>query len=348
MGDLRGGDTGMQILTKRGLGEQAVDFAIERNDFEQAFLIAEKTCKGKVRDVNYQWAMSLEDEGHFEKAEDQFIKAGKPKEAVDMYIHQMNWQSALRIAEEHQPNAIVDISAAQAAVAEEQKNFAEAEKLFLRAKKAESAVKMYVRTEQWDEAARVAADHAPQLISEVTQAQMVAMKTNRSGESLEVLIKQATLMRQNRQYSGAIDVYLGINEHHGAAPGVLAKHWGQAVKLALDHEASRADEVVTTVSKRLAALNLHSKGAEFLLAIDRFEDAIDMFMQGNNYDKAEEVANANAPHFLRAIEKHRQKHLDSIGDFESLGSRNPTAAAAHFAQTGEWARVYALVEEMGA
>lgn len=43
--------------------------------------------------------MFLEDEGRFQEAEDEFIKAGKPKEAVLMYVHVQDWDGAQRVAE---------------------------------------------------------------------------------------------------------------------------------------------------------------------------------------------------------------------------------------------------------
>jgi intraflagellar transport protein 172 len=40
--------------------------------------------KSKMSDIHYKYAMSLEDDGKFEEAEKEFVKAGKPKEAVLM------------------------------------------------------------------------------------------------------------------------------------------------------------------------------------------------------------------------------------------------------------------------
>lgn len=40
--------------------------------------------KGKTSDIHYKCAMALEDDGKFKEAEEQFVKAGKPKEAVMM------------------------------------------------------------------------------------------------------------------------------------------------------------------------------------------------------------------------------------------------------------------------
>ena len=81
-----GGEAGAKLLIKRGLGDLAVDYAVERSDFTQAFHIAEMAAKHKIPDIHLQHAMHLEDEGKFESAEAEFIKAKKPKEAIDMYV----------------------------------------------------------------------------------------------------------------------------------------------------------------------------------------------------------------------------------------------------------------------
>ena len=52
--------------------------------FEFAFDLARTAMKTKMPDIHMKHAMYLEDEGNFAKAEAEFIKANKPKEAVLM------------------------------------------------------------------------------------------------------------------------------------------------------------------------------------------------------------------------------------------------------------------------
>ena len=59
-------------------------------------------------------ALYLEDEEKFEEAKDEFIQAGKPREAIDMFIHQQDWNSATRVAESYEPAALPDVLVAQA------------------------------------------------------------------------------------------------------------------------------------------------------------------------------------------------------------------------------------------
>lgn len=59
--------------------------------------------------VQLKHAMFLEDEGRFRDAEDAFIKVGKPREAIDMYMHQQDWTAALRVADLYDPAAMSDV-----------------------------------------------------------------------------------------------------------------------------------------------------------------------------------------------------------------------------------------------
>ena len=65
--------------------------------------------------MHLKHALYLEDEEKFEEAKDEFIQAGKPREAIDMFIHQQDWVSATRVAEIYEPAALPDVSVAQEA-----------------------------------------------------------------------------------------------------------------------------------------------------------------------------------------------------------------------------------------
>jgi len=52
--------------------------------FEFAFDLARTAMKSKMSDIHYKYAMALEDDGKFEEAEKEFVRAQKPREAVLM------------------------------------------------------------------------------------------------------------------------------------------------------------------------------------------------------------------------------------------------------------------------
>ena len=77
--------------------------------------------------------MALEDEGKFKEAETHFVKGGKPKEAVLMYVHNQDWDSAQRVAEQHDEDSVADVLVGQAKVAFEAGDLQKFEGLLLRA-----------------------------------------------------------------------------------------------------------------------------------------------------------------------------------------------------------------------
>lgn len=66
--------------------------------FDFAFDLCRLEAKNRLPSVHFKLAQQLEEEGEFEKAEMHYIKSGKPREAILMYIHDQNWESAERIA----------------------------------------------------------------------------------------------------------------------------------------------------------------------------------------------------------------------------------------------------------
>ena len=91
------------------------------------------------------------------------MAAGKPKEAVLMYVHQQAWDDAQRVAELHCPESVADVligqvhmyrfglivyidvtlSPLQARAAFEQKNYQKAEAHLLRADRPDLVAKFY-------------------------------------------------------------------------------------------------------------------------------------------------------------------------------------------------------------
>ena len=80
----------------------------------------------------------------------------------------------MRVANEHDPNALADIYDAQAKLKLEEKNYTAAEALYVSAKKPESAVKMYQDLQRWDDALRVAKVHNPRLVNQINNDRLNA------------------------------------------------------------------------------------------------------------------------------------------------------------------------------
>lgn len=345
-----GGDAGVKLLAKRGLGEQAVDYAMDRGEFAEAFKIAEKSCKHKLPEVHFQHAISLEDEGRFERAEEEFIKAKKPKEAIEMYIHQSEWEAAMRVAEQHEPAAIVDVQAAHGRQKAELKDYNGAEQLFVSAKKFEVAIDMYKDAGMWDDALRLAKKFATRLVPGLQEMKLnnVASSNPRATESVDYLLQQAKLLESQKNWSGAIDSFLKITKNHTSDFETLERAWENAVTVAMEHMHTRTNEVVDEVTRRFMDLNRVDQAAELCIGNDNYKGAIDCYLSGKMYDKARALAKDNAPNYMDYVERSYQGHLISHDKISELGSRNPEAAIEMHAQRDEWDQVFQIAEKQGA
>ena len=76
---------GAKYLTKHELIEAALDHATENGAFDMAIELATQNMPKKLPEVYLKHALFLEDDERFGEAEVEFIKANKPKEAIDMY-----------------------------------------------------------------------------------------------------------------------------------------------------------------------------------------------------------------------------------------------------------------------
>lgn len=146
----------MKLLTKFSLLDAAIEFATENDAFDFAFELSRFSDKSKLAEVHYKHAMHLEDGGHFKEAEKAFLAAGKPKEAILMYVHNENWADALIVAEKHDPSNIGDVLTGQAKVLFDKKDYIKAESLLLRAQRPDLAISFYKAVNMWNEALKFA------------------------------------------------------------------------------------------------------------------------------------------------------------------------------------------------
>mmetsp|Transcript_11730 Transcript_11730/g.22317 ORF Transcript_11730/g.22317 Transcript_11730/m.22317 type:complete len:1744 (-) Transcript_11730:31-5262(-) len=342
-----GGDAGVKLLAKRGLGAEAVEYAIERAEFTEAFHIAEKCCKAKLPEVHLQYAMALEDEGRFDKAEEEFIKAKKPKEAIDMYKHQQDWDACMRVAEQHEPAAIADVQEAHGKARAEQKDFQGAEQLFLSAKKPEAAVKMYKENGRWDDAMRLAKKFVPMLINTLQEEKLSGMSSTSASGGLDYLVQQAQLLENQKNYRPAIDAYLKITKDATSDSDQLERLWENAVNIAMDHVPERASEVVSIVGSRLKSIQKFEGAAVLYMAVENYRDAVDAYVQGGMFEKARLLVANSAPQFSDMVENAYKGNLMKSGNTAELANHDSDAAIEMYVAKGQWSKVYELASKQG-
>lgn len=111
--------------------------------------------------------MFLEDEGRLKDAENAFLLAGKPKEAILMYVHNENWAEALSVAEKHDQQSVSEVLIGQAKVLFERKEYAKSESLLLRAQRPDIAISFYKSAGMWQEASKFAREYLPSKLAEL-------------------------------------------------------------------------------------------------------------------------------------------------------------------------------------
>ncbi|XP_024531630.1 intraflagellar transport protein 172 [Selaginella moellendorffii] len=340
-----GGEAGANLLAKLGLVEQALDYALDSCAFDHAFDLCRSSIKSKLPEVHLRFAMSLEDEGRFGEAEDQFIKAGRPREAIDMYLHQQDWQAALRVADLCEPAAISDVRVAQAEHLLSKDEISKAETLFLKAKKPERAINMYKDRMRWEDAIRVAQAHLPIAVSDIHH-EMAAYLHNHS-ESLEAILMRAKTMENNRHYSEAIDFYLQVDRRHVTDFPELQKIWEKAVTLAQASVQTRLPEVVGTIAHKMTSMGKYEEAVKLYEDIDFHREAVDMCITFGLWDQARKVAESD-PRLQQFVDEQYKEHLMKKGEAEQLAEiGNVSEAVELYIQQSNWQKVHELSSLLG-
>lgn len=346
-----GGEEGATLLKKLGLIDQAIDYAIESGAFAQAFELTRAGMKQKLPEVHLKYAMYLEDEGRFAEAEQEFINAGKSKEAIDMYVHNQDWEAAMRVAEQHDPTSIADVLIAQARVLTERKQFNVAEAVYLKAKRPELALKMYRDARMWHDALRLAEDYLPSKVQEIHLELASNMGGSGGGQGpagSDTVLNKAKAYERGNDYARAIETYLSLSTRDTNNLDALEQCWEQAASLAMKYQRHRAHEVVSEVCKRLMDIQRYESAASLYESIDDAKGAIQAYCAGGMFDQARQVAAGN-PTFNRFIEEKYTAHLVESKAADELANRGMNAQAIDmFVQRNEWQKVHELAAKQGA
>ncbi|KAI8818942.1 uncharacterized protein EV422DRAFT_125936 [Fimicolochytrium jonesii] len=330
-----GGESAVKLLSKFNLLDSAIDFATENGAFDFAFELSRYgEDKAKVADVHYKQAMYLEDEGKFKEAEQAFVLAGKPKEAILMYIHNEDWDAATAVAEAHDPGSLSDVLIGQARVAFERKDYTKGESMLLRAQRPELAIKYYKEGNMWKEAMRFATEYLPNKMSELN-VEYDRFTSGQGDKGREDIVSTAKLLEQQQEYGRAIDMYLKITPNQATDASQLQQVWEKAVELAMKFVPDRGPEVVETVCSRLMEVNSFEAAADLFAGMEMYKDAIDAYILGAAWDKAKQML-AYAPKYTEYVESAYVTHLKSTGDAEDLVNVDVVAGLDLFAQRGQW------------
>ncbi|KAJ3373895.1 hypothetical protein GGF31_008780 [Allomyces arbusculus] len=356
-----GGEAGAKLLIKHGLLEYAIDFAAENAAFDFAFELCkwlkastpgaqQNALHPKESDVYLKQAMFYEDEGKFADAEAAFVAAQKPKEAILMHIHNEDWDAAQRVAEQHDPSAVVDVQCGRAKMLFTRGEYAAAESLWLRAQRPEAALNAYKAAGQWAEAMRFAREYVPAKVAALA-AEHDGYLRDKADASRDELLSAARLLEQQGDAVRAAETYLRLSPAV-SAPGAkdlspeeaafLVAHWTRAAELAHKFAPSRATAVQIARQAAAKLADAPPAGAgrtdaagDVLVLAEQYKDAADMYARAALWDKCKQLGRIQ-PALQSHIDALYVAHLKRQGAADALAAIDVDAACQVHAQKGNW------------
>eukprot|EP00055_Hartaetosiga_balthica_P012104 m.57788 g.57788 ORF g.57788 m.57788 type:complete len:1739 (-) comp7836_c0_seq1:151-5367(-) len=340
-----GGDSAVKLLEKLNMVSEGIDFACDQNAFDFAFELARLKAKHRMSDVHFKYAMYFEDEGQLAQAEEEFIKAGKSREAVLMYVHAQDWDSAQRIAEGHDEESISDVLVGQARVAFSNKDFSAAEMFLLRAERPELAVRYYKEADMFDDALRLAREYVPSALPALEEyIRKHGRPVRPTGQSA---FDEARQLEREGKHSQAIQLYLTINPDSTSDLDQIQDANEKAAELARKFVKSNAVEIVTNACRNLVSIDRFGAAAELFVSLDMLTEAVETCMAGDLWDRAKELAEEIDDDMVEYVRGRYEAHLKNSGDTSELAQVNVIAALDMMAEQGEWQQCMAEAEKHG-
>lgn len=304
-----------RLLTKMGQLDNTINFACEAGQFEFALDICRITEK-PADEVHLKIAIALEDEGKFNEAEAEFLLANKPKEAIMMHTHSGDWKAAIRIAEKYAPETVNEILLSQANAALESRNYPEYEALLIRAERPEIIIQHYRDYGMWSDALRVAREYVPGAVSELQRLQNKS--TRGSANDSRYLLQQASDYARNEEFKKAVDCLLQINTSN-SDESTIERAILRAAEICNQFlEGQDAIDVAQELGPRLMQINQIGPAAQLYLAAELPQEAVDVFIRTENWNKARRLAKEISPSLVTYVEQQQKSRLRNEGNIEQL------------------------------
>ncbi|KAL0119649.1 hypothetical protein PUN28_007825 [Cardiocondyla obscurior] len=323
-------ELGARLLMRLGYFEPCLQLACEASLFDWALEIVKYGTIDQKKEVHYRYAMSLEDEGRFTEAEKEFVQAGKTMEAVQMYIHNRDWESAEDVARSHSQEAVAQVLIAQAAEAAESQDYATAETLLLRAHKPEIIIEHYKTAGMWSEALRVCREYLPS--QEAALRRELGQKS--AGLDGTNALEEARKWLDLGEVRPALDTLI-LN------PQAPRSYLIRAADILL-HQADpeTAAEIGGDLGARLFSIGEHALAAQVFLQADRLKDAVTSLVAVGEWDRARRIVRELAPDLEPYLEEKYRDAMTNESEMEKLAEVDGNAALEMLARKGQWNQVF--------
>ncbi|KAI1724366.1 intraflagellar transport protein osm-1 [Ditylenchus destructor] len=331
-----GGDAAIKLLTRHALLQEAIELGTTRGDFEFVFELCRLGANNKLAYVQQKYAERLEDEGDLSKAEEYYLKAGKGKDAILMYIHNQNWEAAERIASLHSTDMLVDVYISQARAALEEKNLEKAESYLLRANRADIMLTYYREMGMWTEALRIAREYVPDMLAQV-QNEFDDYQLKSGAMGAQSFMAQAKEWEHQKEYRRAVEAYMKVDESSTSDTQLIVQAYSKAgeliVKFLMDEMGL---EVIDLIGTKLMILHQYMAAGELYLLANMPHQAIEALISAREWAKAKRVASELSPELEDHVDERYREFLKNQGRVGELIDVDVVSAIDILIENGQW------------
>ncbi|XP_033332650.1 intraflagellar transport protein Oseg2 [Megalopta genalis] len=323
-------ELGARLLMRLGYLDGCLQLACEANIFDWGLEIAKYSTPEQKKEVHYRHAMALEDEGRFAEAEKEFINAGRTMEAVQMYIHTRDWESAEDIAQSLNQDAVAQVLVARASEAAEAQDYSLAETVLLRAHKPEIIIDHYKKAGMWSEALRVCREYLPSQEANLRR-ELGQKSASFAGANV---FEEAKKWLEVGEVKAALDILI-LDPQASRASLIRA-----AEILLHQADSETAAAVGGDLGSRLFAVGEHALAAQVFLQADRLKDAIDALASVGEWERARRIVRELAPDIEPYLEEKYKDAMLRDGQIDRLVEIDADAGLEILANRGQWNQVF--------
>ena len=340
------GERAQEILLDLDILDNAIYFAVDSEEFEAAINLANGVrSKQVMANIHSKFAFSLEQNGKYEEAEEEYIVAGNISDAIEMYLHIKSWSDAERMAISFNQN-VSEIYIAHAEDAAQEEDYETAKRLFIKGSDPERALVMYRNERMWKDAFRMAEEHLPHLRENLQLLFQESIDQTQVLESSSktYFIRDAQALEESGQYNEAIDEYLRPQIQSVSNPMDLEDLWDNAIRIAATKCPNRLNNVSKEIASRLKDMGRVLKAAEVLSQSNLVDSAVEILIETKHWEQAKIYAQGYSHLTKLYIDAHR-KWLKDNRDSEQLLHMGETKTAFHIMMNdGNWDGIWRTLQ----
>ncbi|KAE8582833.1 hypothetical protein XENTR_v10020314 [Xenopus tropicalis] len=151
----------------------------------------------------------------------------------------------------------------------------------------------YKEAGMWSDAIRICKEYVPARLEQL-QLEYERDVTKKGARGTEAMLEQAREWEQAGEYTRAVDCYLKVRDTDNLP--LMEKCWMKAGEIAIKFlPPVKRLEVVRTVGPQLVSVSKHSAAAELYLNMDLIKEAIDAFIEGEEWKQSKESGQRAGP-----------------------------------------------------